>query len=429
MTATHPEVAQFAPLRTCDVRCLDGHVVVDGLVLHEPTVVDYFAAMEPSHRTEAARRGFELGVRALAAAGGSATMAALDDRLNDAVSNANAALAGAARKAEEQMQALCARYLGESGEFTQRLEKDLNCVDSTLAPDGSVVKQMREAIAGEVRQSVLAALEPVRAALNVNDVDGPLGLMQQNLAQLRAGQLQIGELVQGARRLQAERQRSVHKGYDLEHFIKQILGDSASRLGDRFDDCSLTAGYIPNCKAGDFVSLLDPQFARNGEIAVAIEAKNGQSETVASLCKAVDEAKANRGAVVGIGVVTNPSLTCAPIAFSGPDTIVVHLSGFGNAEADEREHATLLRLAYYTARMQAVALGAAGAGRSLDSAVVEEHLDRLAAAVAKFSLLRRNLTGIESAVEKTRACADLIRSEIDGVAEELRDTLSHSALE
>ncbi|HKU81812.1 MAG TPA: hypothetical protein VJP76_06540, partial [Candidatus Tumulicola sp.] len=192
------------------------------------------------------------------------------------------------------------------------------------------------------------------------------------------------------------------------------------------EDCSLTAGDIPNCKAGDFVATLDPQLARNGESAVTIEAKNRKGESVASICKALDEARKNRGAIVGIGVLTNPSLSCAPIAFCGPDAVLVHLPGFGSAEADRSEHATLLRLAYCVARMQAVALSAAGAARSLDSTAVEDHLVRLTSAAARFAALRRNLTGIETAVEKTRACADLIRDDIDAIAEELRDALERT---
>lgn len=405
---------ELAGLTNPEVRCCGDAVVVDRMVVREPGIFDYYAAMRAERRPAAAHEAFSIGTRALAAAGGSATMAALDERLSDAVGNARQALSALPQAFGDRIEEIWQRYLGERGEFGARLEDDV------LGP-------MREAISGDVRRRVVDALEPLAASLNVNDPNGPLGLVQRTLQELKSGQAALVQMVNASTQLRAQRETSVAKGYDLERFIETVLGELASRLGDRFENCSTVAGLMRECKEGDFVASLDPQLVHGGDVRVVVEAKNRKTESAASVSRVLKSARENRGAAVGIGVITNPSLSCAPITFSGPETILVHLPGFGAPEADAREQTTLLRLAYYVARMQAVALGVAAPGHALDSAVVYAHLDRLAAAVARFGALRRHLTGIESAVEKARGCADLLRDDIDAIAEELRETVARSA--
>src|SRR6202012_3547567 len=124
----------------------------------DPASVDYFTAMAPEKRASAAREAFVLGSRALAAAGGSATMSALDERLNAAVASASARLNDVPVSIGRHVDDLCVRYFGRDGRLATQLGESL-----------------REVVAADVRRRVSDALEPVVRALNVNDATGPLG--------------------------------------------------------------------------------------------------------------------------------------------------------------------------------------------------------------------------------------------------------------
>ena len=91
----------------------------------------------------------------------------------------------------------------------RNLGKDLASVGAVLGADGHIVAAMRDAIAVDVRRRVTEALAPIAQALNVNDASGPLGLMQRTLQEVKLGQGEIRELVNGAIRLQTQRGVSV----------------------------------------------------------------------------------------------------------------------------------------------------------------------------------------------------------------------------
>lgn len=421
MTTLHQTLP--ATLSDADVRCFPEAVEVHRLIVRDRMVVDYYAAMQGECRASSARDAFVIGTRALAAAGGSATMAALDDRLHAAVRAAGQTLTALPETVNVQIEALCARYLGENGEFVRNLGKDLASVGAVLGADGHIVAAMRDAIAVDVRRRVTEALAPIAQALNVNDASGPLGLMQRTLQEVKLGQGEIRELVNGAIRLQTQRGVSVHKGYDLEDFIEISLGELAAALGDRFENCSRSAGFVPNVKEGDFLSTVDSRLTHGCDARIVVEAKNRCSDTVAGLCRLLDSARRNRGAIVGVGVLTNPKAATNPIALYEADKIVVHLPGFGVPGTDVEAQRTLLGIAYSVARLQTVALANATPVAPLDAAVVGAHLDRLVAAAKRFSDLNRNFTAIETAVKTARTTADATRAEFDDVAADLHDVI------
>ncbi|HEY5426372.1 MAG TPA: hypothetical protein VIJ77_07470 [Candidatus Tumulicola sp.] len=425
MTTLQPPARILTELCNPEVRCLDGTVIVDRLMVKDPMIVDYYRAItDGERRASSARDAFVVGTRALAAAGGSATMAALDERLDAAVRAAGSTLATLPQSINAQIDALCTRYLGEGGEFVRNLSKDLASVGTALGADGHVVVAMRGAIADDVRRRVTESLVPITQALNVNDPSGPLGLVQRTLQEVKAGQAEMRELVNGAIRFQAQRGVSVHKGYDLEDFIEGCLGELAGRLSDLFENCSRVAGFVPRAKEGDFVSSVDPRLTRGCEARVVIEAKNRINDTVKNLCTLLDSAMNNRGALVGIGVLTNPRAGANPIAILGHNKIVVHLPSFGTPDADPEHQRRLLEMAYYVARLQAVAIANAAPMESLDASIVAKHLESLGAAVRRFGDLNRNFTAIETAVKTARATSDAIRAEVDAISSELHALLA-----
>ncbi|HEY3675969.1 MAG TPA: hypothetical protein VGK84_08235 [Candidatus Tumulicola sp.] len=409
MNAAPHRPGEPAQLSSPYVRCQGDAVFVDRMRIGDPAAVDYFSAMSPEKRSSAAQEAFVVGARALAAAGGSATMSALDERLHAAVASASARLSDVPAIIGRHVDGLCEHYFGRDGQLATQLGDSL-----------------RDVVAADVRKRVIDALEPVSRALNVNDATGPLGSIVAALHDVRCGQIELRASIEGAFAAQRQRSVSVHKGYDLEDTIEVYVGEQASRLGDRFENCSRETGALHNCKVGDFVSVVDGSVTRGSDARIVIEAKSA-AVSVKKLCDELDVAMANREAVVGIGVLANPKSGSRPIALYGPARIVVHLPAFGDPSCDVEYHRILLEFAYSAARVQAAALVQAGPAESLDAAVVGEHVDRIDAAVRRFSELKRNFTAIESAVRQARQTADSVRGEIEELSCELRATLDHHA--
>ena len=427
MTQLNTNAPDVSVLMRPEVRCLPDAVVIEHIIVRDRTVVDYFATAPEDRRTALAADAFVLGTRALASAAGSATMAALNDHLESAVRSAAQNLALIPGSVSQQIEGICKQYLGEGGVFPGQIGKDLQAIEAALGPNGNTLAEIRNALAAEVTRRVSEAMAPVIQALNVNDEGGPLGLINRNLQGLMSGQVELREQIGGAVRLHAQRDVSIHKGYDLENFVSASLGALASHIGDRFEDCSLVPGLIPNNKAGDFVSVIDPRLTHGTETRIAVEAKNRKSDTVTSLCRLLDTVKENRGARIVIGILANPTITTRPISMYGPDKIIVHLEAFGAAGTDEENYRTLLEMAYYIARLQAAALVDAALDSSFDPAFISECLDRIEAAVANFKTLNCNLTAIETAVEKTRNTADSMRDGIKDIANDLKTMFSKTA--
>ena len=190
MNAAPHHPGEPAQLSSPYVRCQSDTVFVDRLRVDDPMTVEYFAAMPAEKRSNAAREAFVLGTRALAAAGGSATMSALDERLNAAVASASARLNDVPVSIGRHVDEVCVRYFGREGRLATQLGESL-----------------REVVAADVRRRVSDALEPVVRALNVNDAAGPLGIIAGALQEVRCGQIQLRASIEGA--FAAQRQRSV----------------------------------------------------------------------------------------------------------------------------------------------------------------------------------------------------------------------------
>lgn len=354
-------------------------------------------------------------------------MAALDDRLQSAVRGARETLTAMPDAISAQIAGICERYFTEDGVLDNRLGSRLEAVGAALASDGPVVTDMCEKLSLEIRRRVADALAPVSRALNVNDADGPLGLIARTLQDVQKQQSEVVGLLRSSMKVREQRDAGVQKGYDLEDFVEETLGQLSSRLGDRFENCSRVGGRLGNCKQGDFVSFVEAGLTRGAPAGIALEAKNRKSASVVSLCRDLDQAIANRDAVVGIGVLTNPQLSPAPIALYGTDKVVVHLPHFGTPEAEAARDGQLLELAYYVARLQAIALATCAPADAFDIAFVDEHLQRLDSSLRKFSTIKRCLTAVETSVDHARENLQALEADFAAIADELRARLERQA--
>ncbi|HTV91202.1 MAG TPA: hypothetical protein VMG98_00650 [Verrucomicrobiae bacterium] len=411
-------------LKSPEVQFDDQHLTVERLTVTDPTVVDFFRTARPEDRAELARRAFLLGGRALASASGSATMVAISDHLDRIVADAREPIVALPEVIKKQIELVCQTYLGENGTFSGHIDDAVESLGKSFSPQSTEMVKLREAIAADVRKRVVESLKPLADALNINNSDGPLGLLSHNVQQVLTRQTEIKEQVGSALRLQQERALSTKKGFDLEDVVNAVLGDLASTLNDTYEDCSRSSGVVSHSKSGDAVATISEEFAQAADLRIAVEAKNSKSETVAGLVAKLETSVRNRRASVALGILTNPNAQTRPLAIYGRNKIVVHWPRFGLPESDEQHEATLLETAYYMARLLAVALYKDEVTESFDPRVLDGQLEALDKAIDGLRTMAGNLTTIETAVDRARTTFENFRDNIRSICTSIRLTLA-----
>ncbi len=208
----------------------------------------------------------------------------------------------------------------------------------------------------------------------------------------------------------AERAKSTAKGADFEDLLEPLLADLARGAGDLLDRTGDEIGDVIRSRKGDFVLTLNPTLTRGAELRIVVEAKD-RSMSGREMRDEIREAKANRGAAVGIVVFTpaHAPTGIAPFDLRAGDVYCV-------IDPDAPDPATLeasVRLARLlaletlrdrAAEVDATAIAAALAG-------VREQLDLIKG-------LKATLTSIGNSAKDVGAGLDRIR---DGVLTKLAE--------
>jgi hypothetical protein len=122
----------------------------------------------------------------------------------------------------------------------------------------------------------------------------------------------------------AEAARGTAHGHDFEAAAHEVLRLDANGRPEMLDETGTTAGAIPRCKKGDFVTTLTDDSAAPGA-RIVIEAKEHNSFSVSDAVKELDEARKNRKTDAGVFIY---SASCAPVGLEplsrhGDNIIVV----------------------------------------------------------------------------------------------------------
>lgn len=99
-----------------------------------------------------------------------------------------------------------------------------------------------------------------------------------------------------------EAARSTRHGLDFEDAVGALLAD-ATRNSGILESVGHTAGRIPRCKIGDFVLALGPENAAPGA-PIVFEAKEDPRYDLARSLEKLAQARDNRGAQVGVAVLS-----------------------------------------------------------------------------------------------------------------------------
>ena len=396
-----------APSSAPRVQVLGDRIVVDRLVLHDPSLAACLAERAADDRPALVERALRIGLIALQDAGVSVNVDVVRTEFERVLRQTEQVNERAAVALEETLRANFAdgdgrlprtleRFLGDRGALRSMVDElfDESKRDSAIGRIGTMLERYFDGDASKL--AVL--LDPTRLNSPMyqfrEEISGGFKAIEERLVAIEAAAAARG----------AERARSAAKGADFEDVLDALLGDLARGAGDLLDRTGTETGALLKSKKGDFVITIDPRVARGADLRIVIEAKD-RPMSMRAIREELREARENRGAAVGV-VVFSPAHApsgIAPFAIVGTDVYCV-------VDPQAPEPATLeaaIRLARLlalaTLEEHEVEVDAAAIGAALTS--IREQLEAV-------RTLKAQLTSISNATKGIWSGLDLMRSNI-----------------
>lgn len=388
-----------------DVRIEGDRIVVERLVLVDPSLATFVADRPPEDRAELLVRAIRVGLLALQDASATLDVEAVRREFEKLVSQTELANERAAKAVEQTLRLnfgdedgrlprTLERFLGDRGEL-QRFVSDLFDESKRDSAVGRLRTQLGEYFDGD-GSKLAQLLDPTR-------LGSPLYQFRDEVAR---GFREIGEKlveIQAASEARAkERAKGTAKGGDFEDLLEPMLGELARGAGDLIDRTSDDAGDTLRSKKGDFVITVSDALARGADLRIVVEAKD-RPVSARAIRDELREAKENRSAAVAIVVFTpqHAPAGVAPFDIRAGDVYCVI-----DPEAPETAP---LEAAVRLARLLAVAtlddreveIDAAAVAAALDG--VREQLDAIRG-------LKGQLTSIGNATKAVWTGLDTLRS-------------------
>lgn len=400
-----PSPVAASPAAT--VRIEGERIVVERLVLVDPSLAASLADREPAERVAVVERALRIGLLAIQDAAVSVDVDVVRREFDKLVRQAEAANEQATRAVEEVLRANFAdgdgrlprtmeKFLGDRGALRQFVNElfDETKRDSAIGRIGGLLGQYFD---GD-RSRLAVLLDPTR-------MGSPLHQFRREIADGFAGINERLAALEAAGRARAEeRAKGTAKGTDFEDLLEAMLGDLARGAGDLLDRTGLETGAVAGSRKGDFVLTLDARLTRGADIRLVVEAKD-RALSPRAMREELREARENRGAVVAIAAWTaaHAPAGVAPFGIVGDD---VHVAI--DPEAPDR---ATLEAAVRLARLLALAkldereveVDAAAVGRALTA--VREQLEVV-------RQLKVQLTSIGTTAKTVWAGLDTMRASI-----------------
>jgi hypothetical protein len=389
------------------VRVEGDRIVVERLVVADPSLAASLAERDPADRAAVVERALRIGLLALQDAATSMDVDVVRREFEKLVAQATAVNESATRAVEDVLRANFAdgdgrlprtleKFLGDRGALRQFVNElfDETKRDSAIGRIGGLLGQYFD---GD-RSKLAQLLDPTR-------MGSPLHQFRQEIADGFAGLNERIAALEAASRARAdERARSTAKGGDFETLLHGMLGDLARGTGDLVDRTGTETGVLLGSKKGDFVITLDPRATRGADVRVVVEAKD-RVMSQRAMREELREARENRGAAVGVAVWTpaHAPTGVAPFAMVGDDVHVVVDPEAPDGAYLEAAIRLARLLALATLQEREVDVDAAAVGRAL--AGVREQLDAIRA-------LKSQLTSVTNATRSVAAGLDTLRAGI-----------------
>ena len=314
------ETARLVPLpstsnRQSSVRVEADRLVVERLILDDPSLVAFVAERPAEERAELAERALRIGLTAIQSVGVTVNVDAVRAEFQGLLRQTEAANERAATALDTMLHQNFAdgdgrlprtleRFLGDKGQLRGFVDDlfDEAKRDSAIGRMKILLGSYFDGDASRLAQ----LLDPTR-------LGSPL---HQFRVEMTAGFDKLNERLSaieaaGAARA-GERAKSAAKGGDFEGVVEGMLGDLARGSGDLVERIGTETGALINSKKGDFVLTLNAEATAGAELRVVVECKD-RYVSGRAMRDELREAKTNRDAAVAI-VVFTPAHAPAGIA-------------------------------------------------------------------------------------------------------------------
>ena len=324
-------------------------IVLERLVVHDPGLAAFVAERPEAERPGLLDRAMKIGLVALQDAGVTINVDAVRREFDGLLRQTEAANEKAAMALEQTLRANFAdgdgrlprtleKFLGDRGALRSFVNElfDETRRDSAIGRIGALLGTYFDGDASRLAQ----LLDPTR-------LNSP---MHQFRREITEGFEKLNDrltAIEAAAAARAtERSHSAAKGADFEELLEDLLGETARGAGDTLDRTSDEIGDVIRSKKGDFVLTLDPSLTRGIEVRIVVEAKD-RYMSGREMRDELREAKANRGACVGLVVFTpaHAPAGISPFDIRGGDVYCV----LDPAAPDAVSFAAAVRLARLTA--------------------------------------------------------------------------------
>ncbi len=307
--------ARILPLPTPEIRVDGDRIVVERLVVRDPSLAAILADREPADRPALVERALKIGLTALQDASVTVDVDLVRDefeKLLHASEQANV------RAAEALDQVLRSNFADGDGRLPRTLEKFLGDRGQLRTFVGELFDETkRDSAIGRMRTLLGTYFDGDASKLALLlDPTRQHSPMHQFRSEVTAGFEKLHErltaIEAAAAARGAERARSAAKGADFEDVLESMLAEIARGGGDLVDRTGGEGGEVLRSKKGDFVISVNPERTGGTDLRVVIEAKD-RAMSVRSIREELREAKQNRAAAIGL-VVFSPSHAPAGIA-------------------------------------------------------------------------------------------------------------------
>jgi len=389
------------------VRLEGDRIVVDRLVLHDPTLAAFLGERPADDRDAIVERALRIGLIALQDAGVTVNVDVVRSEFEKLVRQTESVNEKAAQTLEQTLRLNFAdgdgrlprtleQFLGDRGALRSMVDElfDETKRDSAIGRIGRMLERYFDGDASKL--AVL--LDPTR-------LNSPMHQFRQEMsAGFRSLEERLVAIEAAAAARGAERARSAAKGVDFEDLLEAMLGDIARGAGDLLDRTGTEAGAVMKSKKGDFVLTVDTRVSRGCDLRVVVEAKD-RPLSMRAIRDELREARENRGAAVGLIIFTpgHAPAGIAPFAVFGDDVYCV-------VDPEAPDPATL-EAAVKLARLLALA-SLAEHEVDVDAAAIATALTAIREQLELVRTLKSQLTSISNATKAVWSGLDTMRSNI-----------------
>jgi hypothetical protein len=300
--------ARIVQLPTSDVRVDGERIVIERLVVRDPSLAAIVADREPEDRAAFVERALRIGLSALQDASLSIDVDLVRDEFEKLLRSSEQANAKAAEALD---QVLRSNFADGDGRLPRTLEKFLGDRGALRTFVGELFDETkRDSAIGRMRTLLGTYFDGDASKLALLlDPTRQNSPMHQFRAEVASGFERLHERLTAIEAAAAargtERAKSTAKGGDFEDTLEAMLADVARGAGDLVDRTGGETGEILRSKKGDFVVTVNPAQTGGVDLRIVVEAKD-RPMSLRAIRDELDEAKQNRAAAVGL-VVFSPA--------------------------------------------------------------------------------------------------------------------------